>query len=82
MIPGRTDTLRVNGRATLVSDASFFGRMAVAGVPPVLAVVVDIEEIFYHCVKAFHRSGLWRPETWNRDAAPTRGRVAQALAAG
>jgi len=79
LIPGRTDTLRVNGRATLVRDAPFFERMAVGGLRPVLAVVVEIEEVFYHCVKAFHRSGLWRPETWDRDAAPSRGSVARQL---
>jgi uncharacterized protein len=79
LIPGRTDTLRVNGCATLVRDAPFFERMAVAGRRPVLALVVEIEEIFYHCVKAFHRSGLWRPETWDRDTAPSRGSVARAL---
>jgi uncharacterized protein len=82
LIPGRTDTLRVNGSATLVRDGPFFERMAVDGRPPVLAVVLEVEEVFYHCVKAFHRSGLWRPETWERDVAPSRGSVARALDAG
>ncbi len=81
MIPGRTDTLRINGRAVLVRDGPFFDRMAVNGRRPVLATVVEVEEVFYHCVKAFHRSGLWRPEQWDRDAAPSRGQVARALEA-
>ena len=42
-IPGRGDTLRINGRARLVSDAPFFDEMVVKGHRPVLAVVVDIE---------------------------------------
>ncbi len=79
MIPGRTDTLRINGRALLVRDAPFFEQMTLEGQRPVLAVVVEVEEIFYHCVKAFHRSGLWRPETWDRQAAPSRGEVVRAL---
>ncbi len=79
MIPGRTDTLRINGRALLVRDAPFFDQMTLDGQRPVLAVVVEVEEIFYHCVKAFHRSGLWRPESWDRSAAPSRGEVARAL---
>jgi PPOX class probable FMN-dependent enzyme len=79
MIPGRTDTLRVNGRAMLVRDAPFFDQMTLEGQRPVLAVVVEVEEVFYHCVKAFHRSGLWRPESWDRDSAPSRGQVARAL---
>src|SRR4051794_1382140 len=81
LVPGRSDTLRVNGRATLVRDAPFFDRMAAQGQRPVLAVVLEVEEVFYHCVKAFHRSGLWRPETWDRGAAPSRTTVARALEA-
>jgi hypothetical protein len=81
MIPGRTDTLRINGRAFLVRDAPFFDRMVVDGRQPVLAAVVEVEEVFYHCTKAFHRSGLWRAERWNPDAAPTRTEVVRALEA-
>ncbi|WP_134741266.1 MSMEG_1061 family FMN-dependent PPOX-type flavoprotein [Nocardioides sp. 503] len=65
LIPGRGDTLRVNGRARLVSDAPFFDELVVKGHRPILAVVVDIEEIFFHCTKAFLRSRLWKPETWD-----------------
>ena len=65
LIPGRGDTLRINGRARLVSDAPFFDLMVVKGHRPVLAVVVEIEQIFFHCAKAFLRSGLWDPETWD-----------------
>ncbi|GEP37621.1 phosphohydrolase [Nocardioides psychrotolerans] len=65
LIPGRGDTLRVNGRARLVSDAPFFDEMVVKGHRPLLAVVVDIEEIYFHCSKAFLRSQLWQPETWD-----------------
>jgi PPOX class probable FMN-dependent enzyme len=65
LIPGRGDTLRVNGRARLVSDAPFFDEMAVRGQRPVLALVVDVEEVFFHCAKAFLRSGLWDPGTWD-----------------
>ena len=65
LIPGRGDTLRVNGRARLVRDAPFFDEMVVRGGRPLLAVVVDVEEVFFHCSKAFLRSGLWDPGTWD-----------------
>src|ERR687885_1309613 len=81
MIPGRTDTLRINGRAVLVRDGPFFDQMAVDGHRPVLAAVVEVEEVFYHCTKAFHRSGLWQSERWDRDAAPGRSEVVRALEA-
>jgi len=74
-IPGRGDTLRINGRARLVRDAPFFEEMVVKGHRPVLAVVVEIEDIFFHCAKAFLRSGLWKPETWDPEARVPRRAV-------
>ncbi|WP_375481713.1 pyridoxamine 5'-phosphate oxidase family protein [uncultured Jatrophihabitans sp.] len=79
LIPGRGDTLRINGRARLVRDAPFFDRLVVKGHRPVLAVVVEIEEVFHHCAKAFLRSSLWQPDTWRPDAVAPRARIAQAL---
>ncbi len=64
MVPGREETLRVNGRARLLRDAPFFDRLVVRGHRPGLALLVEIEQIFFHCAKAFKRAGLWRPETW------------------
>ena len=75
LIPGRTDTLRINGRARLIADAPWFADMEVKGHRPVLAVEVAIEQIFYHCAKAFLRSELWQPETWKPDVLPTRARL-------
>jgi len=78
LIPGRGDTLRVNGRARLVSAAPFFDEMVVEGHRPVLAVVVEIEDLFFHCAKAFLRSGIWKPETWDPEArVPRRAVVAR-----
>jgi len=65
LIPGRGDTLRINGRARLVADADFFDDMVVKGHRPVLALVVDIDEVFHHCAKAFVRSALWDPASWD-----------------
>lgn len=75
LIPGRGDTLRINGRARLVSDAPFFEEMVVKGHRPLLAVVVEIETIFFHCAKAFLRSQLWQPESWNPDGTVPRRAV-------
>jgi PPOX class probable FMN-dependent enzyme len=80
LIPGRDDTLRVNGRARLVSDAPFFDDLVVKGHRPVLALVVEIEEVFHHCAKAFLRSRLWDPATWD-DPVPSRPVIARTLEA-
>lgn len=76
LIPGRGDTLRINGRARLVSEAPFFDDLVVKGHRPILAVVVDIEDVFFHCAKAFLRSGLWQPETWGPEAVRRRAAIA------
>ncbi|MFG1953181.1 pyridoxamine 5'-phosphate oxidase family protein [Micromonospora sp. NPDC048830] len=81
LIPGRTDTLRINGRARLVRDAPYFGDMVVQGHRPVLAIVVEIEQIFYHCAKAFLRSQLWQPETWQPGVLPSRARLVKTVEA-
>ncbi|WP_067807644.1 pyridoxamine 5'-phosphate oxidase family protein [Actinomadura formosensis] len=75
LVPGRGETLRINGRATLVRDAPFFDEMVVKGHRPALALVVDIEQIFFHCAKALMRSKVWKPETWNPDSLPSHARI-------
>jgi PPOX class probable FMN-dependent enzyme len=70
-VPGRNDTLRINGRARLVRDAPYFDQMIVKGHRPLLALEVGIDVLFYHCAKAFLRSSLWRPETWKPEGLPS-----------
>jgi PPOX class probable FMN-dependent enzyme len=79
LVPGRGDTLRVNGRARILRDAPYFDAMVVKGHRPVLALEVAIEEVFYHCAKAFMRSKLWQPETWDHEALPSTARISKAL---
>ncbi|MEV0006316.1 pyridoxamine 5'-phosphate oxidase family protein [Micromonospora sp. NPDC050980] len=81
LIPGRTDTLRINGRARLLRDAPWFADMEVKGHRPVLAVEVTVEQVFYHCAKAFLRSELWQPETWQPDVLPSRPRLVKEVEA-
>ncbi|WKN49263.1 pyridoxamine 5'-phosphate oxidase family protein [Nocardioides sp. Arc9.136] len=82
LIPGRGDTLRVNGRARLVSDAPWFDQLVVKGHRPLLAVVVDVEDLFFHCAKAFLRSQLWQPETWDPEGrVPRRALIAKEVEA-
>ena len=71
LIPGRNETLRINGRARLVRDAPFFDELAVRGRRPILALLVEVEQIFFHCPKSFLRSRLWDPESWRPDALPS-----------
>ena len=69
LVPGRQETLRVNGRGCLVRDDDVLARLAVEGKRPLLAIGVEIEEVFLHCGKATWRSRLWEPEHWPDVAA-------------
>lgn len=71
LIPGRRETLRINGRARLVRDAPYFDEMIVKGHRPILSLEISIDTIFFHCAKAFLRSELWNSQTWRPDALPS-----------
>jgi len=75
VVPGRGDTLRINGRATLVREAPFFDELVVNGHRPAVAIVVHIEQIFFHCAKAFLRSQLWQPDTWRPGDLPSHANI-------
>lgn len=79
LIPGRGDTLRINGTARIVADADYFDTMVVQGKRPILALEIDIEEVFFHCAKAFLRSDAWQPDTWNPTAVPSVAQIAKAM---
>ena len=79
VIPGRGDTLRINGTARILSDADYFEDMAVNGKRPILALEIAVEEVFFHCPKAFLRSEAWKPESWNPTAVPSVAQMAKAF---
>ncbi|MGV0807132.1 pyridoxamine 5'-phosphate oxidase family protein [Mycolicibacterium setense] len=79
VIPGRGDTLRINGTGRILSDADYFDDMVVDGKRPILALEIAIEEVFFHCPKAFLRSDTWKPETWDPTAVPSVAQMAKAF---
>ncbi len=64
MIPGTPETLRINGEAQLTCEPRLLERLAARGKPATLALRVQVREVFFHCAKAFIRSGLWQPHDW------------------
>ena len=72
MIPNDDETLRVNGHAFITKDPEFLATMAIDGRAPKLATIVEVDEAYMHCARAFLRSGLWTPETWpDPESVPT-----------
>ena len=79
VIPGRDTTLRVNGRAVVTAVPELLERLTPVGKPPKTAIVVEAEEVYTHCPKAFVRSKLWDPDSWPDPATlPTSAEVSLA----
>ncbi|MEL6769394.1 MAG: MSMEG_1061 family FMN-dependent PPOX-type flavoprotein [Pseudomonadota bacterium] len=79
LVPNRLEVVRVSGMARVVRDAGLRERMAVEGKIPDFAIVVKVEEAFYHCGKAVIRSRLWEPEkAVSVEGLPTYGRALKA----
>ncbi len=75
LLPGTPETLRVNGRASLTAEPELLERLAARGKPAVLAIRVAVEEVFFHCAKAFLRGRVWKPETWGEKHEVSFGRM-------
>jgi uncharacterized protein len=81
VIPGRDTTLRVNGSACVSAEPELLDRLTPVGKPPRTAIVVESEEVYVHCPKAFVRSRLWDPHSWPDEAdLPTPAEVSLAHA--
>ena len=47
LIPGRGDTLRINGTARILAEADYFDALIVDGKRPILALEIAVEEVFF-----------------------------------
>jgi PPOX class probable FMN-dependent enzyme len=75
-VPGLNETLRVNGRARLITDPALLEPLAVNGKVPRSGILVAAEEIYFHCGKALIRSDLWNPDKQlRRSEFPSLGRI-------
>jgi uncharacterized protein len=75
-VPGINETLRINGRARVTTEAAFLEPLAVNGKVPRSAIRVTAEEIYFHCGKALIRSDLWNPDKHlRRSEFPSLGRI-------
>ncbi len=80
IIPGITDTFRVNGRAKLITDVDLLTPSAIEGKVPKLGILVEIDEAYTQCSKAFIRSDLWNPTTFvDRENFATNGEIMRSI---
>ena len=83
LIPGVGETLRVAGRASIVSDRKLCDSFAVQGKSPQTVLVVAVDKVYYQCQKALVRSRLWDPDARvARDELPSVGEMNQEFSNG
>ncbi|BCY11688.1 MSMEG_1061 family FMN-dependent PPOX-type flavoprotein [Actinoplanes sp. L3-i22] len=76
VIPGRTTTLRMNGRACVSTRPDLLSQLTAVGKPPASALVLGIDEVYPHCPKSLLRGSAWKPDQWlPADAQPTSAEV-------
>jgi uncharacterized protein len=76
LIPGVDETVRLNGRARIVTDDAKLAEFEVNGKAPRAAILVDVREAYLHCAKALKRSKLWEEEyRIDRGELPTMGKM-------
>ena len=75
-VPGMNETLRVKGKAEIVTDAELLEPMKERRRAPLSGLRVTVEEAFLHCGRALIRARIWDPGIQiDRSAYPTYGQV-------
>ena len=76
LVPGRKETLRIEGQATIVLDDDVLAAGAIQGKLPPAALVITVTGARIHCGKSVVRSNLWDPATQiDKDAIPSYGQI-------
>ncbi|MBN9562300.1 MAG: pyridoxamine 5'-phosphate oxidase family protein [Alphaproteobacteria bacterium] len=76
LVPGIEETLRVNGTARVVTDPALLAQAEAQGKVPKAGLLIEVQEVFFHCAKALKRAKLWDPDRHvARSSFPTLGRI-------
>ncbi|CCD84398.1 conserved hypothetical protein; Putative Pyridoxamine 5-phosphate oxidase, FMN-dependent [Bradyrhizobium sp. ORS 285] len=82
LIPGSGNTLRVNGRGHLSTDAELLESFRMEGKLPRTVLVMTIDEIYFQCARAIVRADLWNPDKRvDRQEIPSPGQILAAMTA-
>ena len=70
VVPGRDETLRIDGRAWVSASSSVLELWDGELRRPTTAIVIELAHVFVHCAKAFRRGHVWEPASWDELIAP------------
>jgi PPOX class probable FMN-dependent enzyme len=69
VIPGRDETLRLEGAACLTTAPDVLALWDDELRRPRVAVGITVNTVYIHCAKSFRRGRVWDPESWAELAA-------------
>jgi PPOX class probable FMN-dependent enzyme len=70
LVPGRNETIRVDGDACVTTDPDVLARCcAEDGRTAKSAIGVRVTSVFFHCPASFQRATLWARESWRDDVS-------------
>ena len=77
LVPGVTETLRVNGQARICTDTEVLANFEARGKVPKTGLLVAVEEVMFQCSKALVRSRLWDDDyrVERKSAMPSLGKM-------
>lgn len=71
LVPGRSAVLHIHGQGTITDDHALLEMLALRGIPPHAALLIDVEHAEVLDNDAVARSHLWSPDShMDRDSAP------------
>ena len=81
LVPGLTQTFRVNGHAVISTDPALLAQFVYRGALPRTVLAVTVKEAYVQCSKALVRADLWNPAKHIREGecgVPTFGEMLEA----
>lgn len=83
LVPGVSETIRINGTAAITAEPDLCASFAHDGKAPRTVIVVTVGSIYFQCSKAVIRSRLWDPASRvERRSLPSAGDILAACSAG
>ncbi len=83
LVPGIGVTLRINGRARVLTDPTLLASFEIEGRLPATVIEIRADRVYTQCPKALIRSHLWDPTHHrNPEDLPTVGQIMAAITAG
>ena len=61
LVPGVTETFRINGEAVISRDPALTDQFIMQGKAPRTVIVVTVKEAYIQCSRALVRSDIWNP---------------------